>query len=95
MRFAKKARERHEKYLFPIFVAHVQRPRSPIVRTETADEVLHNLGGALMRLNEILDVDATRIEHQFFRAGAMEINVRHGRLRLALANDAPKTLNSN
>jgi hypothetical protein len=78
--FAENASKRHEEQVFTVLVADVQRPGPPILRTEAADKFAHHLCRALMRLHEIFHFDSAGIQHEFLFIGAMEINVRHGRL---------------
>ena len=49
--------KRHQEKLVAVFVAHMQRPCAPIVQAMAVDQLLDHTGRALMRLDEILDLE--------------------------------------
>src|SRR6516164_1062288 len=69
--------ERHQEDVVTVFIAHVHGPRPPIVRRLAANELLHDLLGALVRLDQVFNVTAILVEQDPLRARAVEINVGH------------------
>src|SRR3982074_3097386 len=81
MQPAKHAGERHQEKLLALLVARMQAPGPPIVRALAVHERPADALRALMRLGQVLDGDSARIQDELIRIGAMEIDMRHGRLR--------------
>src|SRR3984893_1419541 len=81
MQPAKYAGERHQEKLLALLVARMQAPGPPVVRAVAVHERTDDALRAQVRLGQVLGVDSARIQDELIRIGAMEIDVRHGRLR--------------
>src|SRR5262249_12543577 len=77
MRPAQHVGERHQEDVLAVLIAHVHGPGAPVIRGAAGDELAHDLLGAFVRLDQILDVTAILIQQHALGAGAMKEDVGH------------------